>query len=384
MSKELHAFIVWENARKDIQKIVEQIEKEFKICKIYEISWPKERFVKNLKRFYGITLANPEEKKSKCGDGPFLLIVLNDMNPTYGKRKTSLGSQNVNTNIYDFKMKTRRLLGSGFILHSSIHKKEANHDFTMLLGKNLDELAMELNQDWDEQIERKKIDLYGNEWSNPKEVFKLLNATVNYVVLRNFENFPDDLISSDHVDVDLLTDEKFQMPFILNMEKENDENIGYKPVIKINNKKIKFDIKHIEDGYYDKKWSKNILKNKVMIDKGFFVPSDEDYFYSLLYHMLIHKNKIRKDYCDRLFNIIPNTLKHEFTRADFDDFKKLDGILNQFMKKHGYRKTNSAAYTLRNNEISRLVKVGMYTAKHEGWNFLFRAIKFKIKKIMVK
>lgn len=382
ISEELHAFIVWENARKDIKKIIQQIEKKFQICKIYEISWPKEMFANNLKRFYGVTLAKPDEKKAKCGDGSFLLIILKDKHPVYGKRKTSLGSQNVNTNIYDFKMQTRKLLGSGFILHSSIHKKEANHDFTMLLGKNLEEISIECKQEWNKQIEKEKIDLFGNKWSHPDEVFKLLNSSVNYVVLRNFENFPDELTSSEHSDVDLLTDEKFQMPYILNMKKNNEKNIGFKPFIEINNRKIKFDIRYVEEGYYDKKWAKNILKNRIMTDKGFFVPSNEDYFYSLLYHMLIHKNIIQKEYCDRLFNLIPDMLKQKYTRADFDNFEKLNIILNEFMKKQGYKKTNSASYTLRNNEISRLCRVGIYTVKHEGWNFLFRAIKFKIKKML--
>ena len=160
-----------------------------------------------------------ENKKSKCGDGSFLLIIIKDNNPIEGKRKTSLGSQIVNTNVYDFKMNIRRTLGSGYIIHSSIHQKEANHDFTLLLGKNLQELSRDFSDSWDEKIEVLEKDLFGNDWSNPEEIFKVLNSTVNYVILRNFEKFPSELISSKHADVDILTDEKFQMPFLLNMKK---------------------------------------------------------------------------------------------------------------------------------------------------------------------
>ena len=229
-----------------------------------------------------------------------------------------------------------------------------------------------------------KKDLFGNNWNKPEEIFKLLNSTVNYVILRNFENFPDELISSKHADVDILTDEKFQIPFFLNMKKINAENVGYSPLIEINGKKVKFDLRYVEDGYYDQIWAKNILKHRIKTSKGFFVPSNEDYFYSLLYHMLIHKNKIQKDYCDRLFEIIPDSIKEKYVRQDFDNLEKLMQILNNFMQKKGYKKTDSIIYSIKYNEILRLINVGIYTIKHEGWNFLFRAIKFKISKIISK
>ena len=59
-------------------------------------------------------------------------------------------------------------------------------------------------------------------------------------------------------------------------------------------------------------------------------------------------------------------------------------ILKNFMQKNGYKKTNSITYSIKHNEILRLINVGIYTIKHEGWNFLFRAIRFKISKIISK
>jgi hypothetical protein len=384
MEQELHSMILWENAKKDSETIINSIKDKFEICKIYEIFWPKENFTNNLKRFYGVTLADPQNKKIKCGDGSFLLIIIRDKNPKKGKRKTSLGSQIVNINIYDFKMKIRKMLGTGFIIHSSIHQREANHDFTLLLGKNLDEIQRDCKKSWDNEIVSIKKDLFGNKWNNPDEIFKVLNSSVNYVILRNFEKFPDEIISSAHADVDLLTDEKFQMHFLLNMQKINKNNVGFSPKININNKKVKFDLRYVEDGYYDEKWARDILKRKVLTNKGFFIPSKKDHFYSLLYHMLIHKNKITKDYSDTLFKIIPHNIKEKYSRKDFDDFKKMSTILNQFMKHNKYKKTNSLQYLFKHNEISRLVKVAIWTSKYEGWNFLFRAIKFKVSKIISK
>ena len=135
METEYFAFILWEKARRKQTEILNDIQSKFEICKVFDITWQKSDFQKNLKRFYGITLVDPAEKERQCGNGPFLLLILADKKPKHGKRKTSLGSQIVNTNIYDNKMAYRKILGSGFIVHSSIHKKESEHDFMLLLGK---------------------------------------------------------------------------------------------------------------------------------------------------------------------------------------------------------------------------------------------------------
>ena len=340
--------------------------------------WPENKFAENLKRFYGITLAQPLEKESICGNGPFLLIIILDKNPKHGKRKTSLGSQTVNTNIYDQKMEYRKILGSGYIIHSSIHEKEANHDLTLLLGKNIEQIKSELNSAWDGNIETKETDLFGNKWSHPEELFFVLNSIVKYVVLRNFEQLPNELISEDHKDIDLLTSEQWQLPYILNMQKNNLENVGFSPFLKIGEKKIKLDIKHVGDKYYDEKWSKDILRRRILSKNGIYVPSNDDYFFSLLYHMLIHKKKLSKDYCNKLYTIAPEYILNNHRKNDFEDFHILKNILEKFMKKNGYKYTDSVSYRLGHNEFVRLVNVGVFTIKHEGWGFLFRAIRSKL------
>ena len=52
------------------------------------------------------------------------------------------------------------------------------------------------------------------------------------------------------------------------------------------------------------------------------------------------------------------------------------------MRQKGYRHTNSIKYRFKHNEIIRILNVMIFTIKHEGWNFLFRAIKSKIKRII--
>ena len=78
---------------------------------------------------------------------------------------------------------------------------------------------------------------------------------------------------------------------------------------------------------------------------------------------------------DKLFQGLPE-------KNDFNEFKNLEIILEKYMRQKGYRHTNSIKYRFKHNEIIRILNVMIFTIKHEGWNFLFRAIKSKIKRII--
>jgi len=382
MESEIHSFILWEKARSQLKKTIKDLEAKFEILEILEIFWPKNKFAQNLKRFYGTTLTDPQKKEAVCGNGSFLLIIVSDKNPIHGKRKTSIGSQIVNTNIYDQKMQIRRILGSEYIIHSSIHQKEANHDFTLLLGKNIEQLKKELKKPWNNKIEEKHIDLFGNKWENPNQIFLVLNSIVNYVILRNFEQMPNELITTKHKDIDLLVENQWELPYILNMIKADSNNVGFSPFIKIGNNEIKLDVKYVGDRYYDEKWSKDILQNRVLSENGVYTPSNEDHFFTLLYHVVVHKKEIIPQYIEKLYSIAPKFIHDNYEKNNFNEFKNLEIILEKYMRQKGYRHTNSIEYRFKHNEIIRIFNVMIFTIKHEGWNFLFRAIKSKIKRII--
>ena len=222
--------------------------------------------------------------------------------------------------------------------------------------------------------------MFGNKWKTPKEIFQILNSTINYVVLRNFEEMPNNLITEKHADIDLLTDEQWQIPYVLNMKKVSDVNVGFSPFVIIKNNKIKFDIKYVGDRYYDENWSRDMLRRRKLNENGIFVPSDKDHFFSLLYHMIIHKGKLSDDYCKKLFSIAPEQVLKQYQKKDFTDFNKLNSILLEFMKENNYKFTDSFVYKLSHNEIVRIYNVSKFTLKHEGIGFLLRAIKSKVKR----
>ena len=57
-----------------------------------------------------------------------------------------------------------------------------------------------------------------------------------------------------------------------------------------------FDLRFVGDRYYDPEWAREILDRRVWNPGGFFTPSNEDYFESLAYHAVVHKNVFSRTY----------------------------------------------------------------------------------------
>ena len=108
--KETHLFILWENARDKEQEILKDIKENFNILGMYNITWNKENFSNNLSRFYGTNLPKNSGKEQHCGNGDFLLVIVEDENPRYEQRDTSKGPQIVNTIMFDKKAYYRELM----------------------------------------------------------------------------------------------------------------------------------------------------------------------------------------------------------------------------------------------------------------------------------
>jgi hypothetical protein len=104
---ELYLFILWENARYQEKKIINDIREHFSIVKLYEITWTPTMVSRNLTRFYGVDLPSSSYKEKECGTGPFLLIIVCDKHPNYEYRMTSHGKELVNINTFDRKVKYR-------------------------------------------------------------------------------------------------------------------------------------------------------------------------------------------------------------------------------------------------------------------------------------
>ncbi len=142
-------------------------------------------------------------------------------------------------------------------------------------------------------------------WDSYQTLFEKLNNSCVYLVLRNYEKYGNEDWLDIHDDIDFLCEDIEQ--FI------NTVGAGY---IDLNDKihmladiggnVVRIDIRSVGDGYYDELWQRNMLKNRKKY-KDLFVMDDVDYFYSLIYHELYHKNRLDEDYINKLKDISART-----------------------------------------------------------------------------
>lgn len=302
---EYHLFIIWEKAQWKKDDIVADIQKDLQIIKCVDITWEKSRFADNLSRFYGKKLPSGSLKEQECGNGMFTLVVVVDLNPQYEERPTSHGKELVNINIFDRKERFREWTNDettpknyhGSRIHGTNNERETKHDLTLLLGVSPEDLAQNpdvIPDEWNKNV------LGLNGWNNLKELFYLLNQSVNYLVLRNFEYLPMQYSSSLHGDIDILVDDYDMAVSVLGGEKVFKSRFRVHYVLNVNGEKVFFDVRFVGDRYYCTKWEQHMLDKKEVLDAGINVMCAEDFKYSLLYHALIHKKQISIDYREKL------------------------------------------------------------------------------------
>ena len=337
--KELHLVIIWENGIYKEQEIVRSISEKFELIEKYKINWNKNLFGKNLTTFYGTNLPPKSEKEKHCGKGEFLVIIFYDNDPKYGYVKTSRGTERVNINIFTCKEKFRNLTGGGHKIHSTNSPLETNHDLTLLLGVNYNDYEVLLKNKSNNNKKNENIvknvpnNIIGvNGWESLGQLFYVMNSSLDYVVMRNFEYLPDNKFSKDHGDIDFLVKDLNQAVFISNAQRL------YKKRYKINvaGKDVLIDFEHVGDGSYDQNWQNHILKNKILINNSFYVPELEDNFYSLIYHILIHKTYIAADYPDKIQRIYRKLSFYDPNKCNFDNYLKL---LDNFLSINTYQIT---------------------------------------------
>lgn len=335
---EIHTLIVWNNACSLLPEVETCILSKLTILDKIEISWQPETFFSNLKIFYAHSQREKKEdaynailerKISQIGTGKFFLFVLKDENPEYDYRETTSGNRNINVNIFDLKKTIRHLVGGGNKIHASDNEFESNKDLTLLLHKNIEDYLNSPKKNYYEQ------NVLGyNGYANIKELFYVLNNSIDYCVLRNYECLPNEYTLEGHGDIDLLVD-NFNYIRYLTLAKPVYPDFHYRVhyTINIANEEIPFDFRFLGDNYYDIKWQKKILESRELYN-NVYVPNAENYFYSLLYHAYVQKKSIKKDYYPKIENLAKINNIDYHRGLDYVAVKK---ILDAFLDKNFYQ-----------------------------------------------
>lgn len=166
-----------------------------------------------------------------------------------------------------------------------------------------------------------------NGWENLEELFKTLNSSCNYVVLRGLDDKGGD--------IDLLVDNFSKVKYLLNAEKVHKQPYRCQVKTKVANSEVLFDLSSVGDDYYCEKWEEDILRNRVYDKRGYYVPNKEDLFYTLIYHALFHKKALTDKYNETLKNISKEIGISDVDKYD-NPYDLYTILLQDYMDKNDY------------------------------------------------
>lgn len=303
-------FILWENCSLDRKLFFEILCEQFTCVKHFNGEWTANHFSGCLTRFYGENLPKNSGKEQHVGTGPFDIYTFIDTKPIFEMRQTSRGLESVNTNLFDLKAKARELDGGGHKIHGTVNHREGLRDIWLIFGVNYWNL-------FDDAFEALPLpDISNPQFKSINDVFQCLNHCQNYVALRNFEGLEDGLDLSVHGDIDLLVDNRDATAHILAAEKVFPEEHRTHYEVTIDGNSVPFDLRYVDDDYYDPIWSENILLNR-QLSNGFFVPNAQDHCFSLLYHALFHKLQFSSEYKAKIKRLFSDINYQPIDEANF-------------------------------------------------------------------
>ena len=122
------------------------------------------------------------------------------------------------------------------------------------------------------------------------------DVNFEYVVLRNWDRLPFDVVLGEHSDLDLLT---YDFDHFTELFPQAHREYSFPRVrmkIPIDDSYIYVDIRSIGDNYYPEDFQRAILATKEWNARGFYMPNPYHHRLALAYHAVHHKNSISKDY----------------------------------------------------------------------------------------
>ncbi|MHA7133390.1 hypothetical protein [Oerskovia turbata] len=326
--RDLQLLVIWSKGREREAEILDLVAAEFTILAQVEVRWSAAKTIYDFERLYGQTLWGTSPKHEEVGDGPFLLLILEDPAPAYSYRSNVTGYVELtNVNVARVKAAARALTG-GYRIHSSNNLREFFRDATLILGpERLDAI---LAQDAPAAPTVLAEDVVGGHgWESLDQVFRTLRRTSRYVVLRNFEELPGKV--EEDREIDVLCDDQTDLAAVLNATEvyPGPEGAAFRTTVA--GEEVLFDIRHVGDGYLDTTWQREILGRREWHESLIAVPRHDDHLFSLLYHAKVQKPSVKPAYAPRLTTLALEVgLPEPIARALTDDAvaaSQLDGYL---------------------------------------------------------
>lgn len=318
-------------------RILESLRARFDVHRVVEIEWSGELAARSWYRLTGESLRQGTPTS-------LLLVSLVDASPAPGKNpKKDLPPETApNMNLTAAVAEATTWTGAPSSIRASASPAGARRDLMLLLGSDpATHLAgPRSTADGGTNVENLQRDLTGARgWATPAELFHTLNRTARYIVLRNFEDLPGSLHVGSHEDVDLLTDDYPDLARVMNAR----PNVRCIPHwggpywVNIAGQDMWFDLRFVGDHYYDPRWAQGLLDRREWNPQGFYAPSPADYFDSLAYHAIVHKDMFSPDYKVRLVAMARTLGRPGWEPAALEDPARVRVLLDRILKHGGYR-----------------------------------------------
>jgi len=142
MTPELHLFVLWEKARRVEARILEDLgqQKDIEVVGKWELAFSGSAAEAYPAFYGGKKPLDGRLKVRKCGSGGFLLIVVRNLNPSYGSRWARDEKYYIaNELMYDLKVRYREWAGRKHRVHSTTSRKEFARDIFLLTGHTAEE-----------------------------------------------------------------------------------------------------------------------------------------------------------------------------------------------------------------------------------------------------
>tara|TARA_R100000005_G_scaffold96462_1_gene83587 strand:- start:6883 stop:7923 length:1041 start_codon:yes stop_codon:yes gene_type:complete len=323
---EPHIIILWQPDEYD--RVHSVIKTRFKIIRTFEVpclteelgDMGRRQIMDALYRYDGST---PGTK----GQRPFHVFIIEDENPVYAIRDATRVTKPVNLNMYDLKHLLRQ--GRSGFLHATDNLEEVHDNLEVLSHLMDDQSIYEVWKNW-----RPKF-------NGMVEFFDKLHSSdkLEYVIMRNFDHYPESVTVDEHTDIDILVNDYFLFKSLSggkNRKKPAYEDGGFKVanLVQFADKEVTADTRFVGDDYYCKTWQVDILKNRQLVN-GFYIMDDKNHFYSLLYHALIHKAQISETYY-KTFLSLGIKLGLDINQSNVRDRNHLQILLDVFMTENNY------------------------------------------------
>lgn len=202
-----------------------------------------------------------------------------------------------------------------------------------------------------------------------KQFFSYMNdISYDYVVLRNWDRLPYDVVLGEHSDLDLMVSDFSQFYEIFPQAKLVYPSPRVRTRIPIDDSYIYVDVRSIEDGYYPEDFAKAILSTREWNPKGFFTPNPIHHRIALAYHAVHHKNEIAKEYRVYLGHATEDELIDALKKSEVGWTKPNDPTVGSF---HGYWKgCTSVVERVNGNIIKRQTGYSKYNLSENEYNKL--------------